>query len=93
MPLFDLTVNVVVLFILMALAALAGFALRSRQLAKKNRQIASLEKEVIVVSAEILQVQKEFCEMEMKLKDMNIPVISIRQAAKEEPPKKDGRTA
>jgi len=46
-----------------------------------------------VVSAEILQVQKEYCEMEMRLKDMNIPVISIRQAAKEEPPKKDGRTA
>jgi hypothetical protein len=93
MPVFDLTINVVVLFILMALAALTGFALRSRQLAKKNRQIASLEKEVVVVSAEILQVQKEFCEMEMKLKDMNIPVISIRQAAKEDPPKKDGRTA
>lgn len=94
MPVFDLTINVVVLFLLMGLAALAGFALRSRQLAKKSRQIATLEKEVLEISAEILQVQKEYCDLELRLKDMNIPVISIKQVAtKDEPPKKDERTA
>jgi hypothetical protein len=94
MPVFDLTINVIVLFLLMVMAALAGFALRSRQLAKKNRQIVALEKELLMLSAEILQVQKEYCDLELTLKDMNIPVISIRQAAvKEDASKKDGRTA
>lgn len=99
MPVFDLTINIIVLFVLIGLAALAGFGLRSGQLAKKNRQIAELEKEVVQVSAEILQVQKEYCELEMKFKDMSIPVISIKQAgaataavavAKDIDPQKDG---
>jgi len=94
MPVFDLTINIIVLFVLIAAAVLAGFCLRSRQLAKKNRQIAELEREVMQVSAEILQVQREYCEMELKLKDLSIPVISIRQAAtavpKENDPQKDG---
>lgn len=97
MPVFDLTMNIVVFLISIGLAALAGFGLRSRQLVKKNRQIAALEKEMLQVSAEILQVQKEYCELEMKLKNLNIPVIPIRQAAatavvavtKEMDPKKD----
>jgi len=79
MPDFDLTINIVVLFVLIGLAALTGFGFRSRQLAKKNRQIAELEKEVMQVSAEILQVQKEYCELELKIKDLNIPVIPMRK--------------
>jgi hypothetical protein len=79
MPVFDLTINIIVLLGLIGLAVLAGFGLRSKQLAKKNRQIAEMEKEVAVVSAEILQVQKEYCELELKMKDLNIPVIPIRQ--------------
>ncbi len=80
MPVFDLTINVIVLLALLGLAALTGFALRSRQLSKKDRQIMNLEKEVVEISAEILQVQKEYCELESKMKDINIPVISIRTA-------------
>ncbi len=93
MPVFDLTINIIVLFVLIGLAALAGFGLRSGQLAKKNRQIAELEREVALVSAEILQVQKEYCELEMRCKDMSIPVIPMKQAAvaitKDNDPKKD----
>ena len=85
MPLFDLTINVIVFLGLIGLAALAGFSLRSRQLAKKKRQIAELEREVLQVSAEILQVQREYCELELKIKDMSSPVISIKQATKEGP--------
>jgi len=86
MPVFDLTINVIALFVLIGLAALAGFALRSRQLSKKNRQITELEREMLQVSAEILQVQREYCELESRVKDMSIPVISIRQATKEDDP-------
>jgi hypothetical protein len=88
MLIFDLTINIVVLLILMGLAALAGFAMRSRQLAKKNRQIAELETEVAMVSAEILEVQKEYCQLESRMKDMSPPVISIKQASKEDEVKK-----
>jgi len=81
MPLFDLTINVLVLMTLIGLAGMSGFWLRSGQLAKKQRQIKELEKEVMQVSAEILNAQKERCELESRLKDMSIPVISIKQAA------------
>ena len=80
MPVFDLTINIIVLFVLLVSAMLTGFGLRSRQLAKKNRQIMALEKEVMQVSAEILQVQKEYCELESRLKNLSIPVIPIKQA-------------
>jgi len=97
MPVFDLTINIIVLFVLLALAMLAGFGLRSRQLAKKDRQIMALEKEVMQVSAEILQVQKEYCELELRFKNMSIPVIPIKQAtaatvvvSKDHDPQKDG---
>jgi len=94
MPVFDLTINIIVLFVLLALALLAGYGLRSRQLARKDRQIMELEKEVVQVSAEILQVQKEYCELELRLKDMSIPVIPMKQvtaatAAKDLDPQKD----
>jgi septal ring factor EnvC (AmiA/AmiB activator) len=96
MPVLDLTINIniTILVVLTGLAALIGFGLRSRQLAKKNRQITQLEKEVVQVSAEILQVQKEYYELELRMKDLNIPVIPIRQnvtatIAKDNDPKKD----
>ena len=88
MPVFDLTMNIVVFLALMAFAVLVGFALRSKQLAKKNREIAALEMEVIQVSAEILEVQKEYIQLESRMKDMSIPVISIKQAAKDDGPRK-----
>ena len=89
MPEIDLNINIYIFLVSMGLAALVGFGFRSRQLAKKNRQIAALEMEVMQISAEILEVQKEYCQLESKMKDMNIPVISIRQAVKEDDLKKD----
>ncbi len=91
MPSFDLTINVLVLMALIGLAGLSGFALRSRQLAKKTRQICELEKEVIVVSAEILHAQKEYCELESRLKNMSIPVISIKQVTSKDGPHDEGQ--
>jgi len=91
MPLFDITINILLLCMFMGLAVAGGFLWRSRQLKKKDRRIAELEREMLDVHAEILDVQKEYCELESKVKDLAIPVISIKQAAKEEEAKKQAK--
>ncbi len=83
MPLFDITINILVLFAIMCLSALVGFAWRSKQIRKKERRINELEREMVEVHAEILNVQKEYCELESRAKSMSIPVIPISQATKD----------
>src|SRR6187402_1259142 len=93
LPLFDITINVLLFCMIIGLAAMGGFLWRSRQLKKKDRQISELEKEMLFIHAEILDVQKEYCELESRVKDMAIPVISIKQAAKDEEIKKEGKSS
>jgi hypothetical protein len=77
MPDFDLSIDIYVLAGLMALAMLAGFLLRSHQLAKKKRRIGELEHEMIQAHAELLEIQKDYCELELKVKQEDSPVIPI----------------
>jgi hypothetical protein len=79
MPDFDLSIDIYVLAALLALAMLAGFLLRSRQLAKKKRQIVRLEREMMEAHAELLETQKDYCELEMKVKEEDSPVIPIKK--------------
>jgi hypothetical protein len=81
---FDLTMNILTFLASLGLAAVAGFLLRSRQLAKKSREIIALESEVAEISAEILEVQKEYCQLQSKTKDTKdvpSPVVSIKQVS------------
>jgi cell division protein FtsL len=99
MPLFDYSFNIdlLTLLVIIGLSVLLGFALRSRQLKKKKRQIAELEKDMMQAYAEILEIQKEYCDLESRIKDLAIPVISMKhtpkeeEKQKEEPPGKTGR--
>jgi hypothetical protein len=77
MPDFDVSIDFYVLAGMMALAAVAGFLLRSRQLAKKQRKIMQLESEVLEANAELLETQKDYCELEGKVKGEDSPVIPI----------------
>jgi hypothetical protein len=77
MPDFDLSVDIYLLAGMWALAMMAGFLLRSRQLAKKKRQIMKLESEVLAANAELLESQKDYCELEEKVKKEDSPVIPI----------------
>jgi hypothetical protein len=80
MPDFDLSIDIYVLGALLALAMLAGFLLRSHQLAKKKRRIMQLECEVMEANTELLEAQKDYCELELKVKEEeDSPVISIRK--------------
>lgn len=79
MPDFDLSIDIYVLAVMLAMAMVAGFLLRSRQLAKKKRQILKLEVEMNQAYAELLEIQKDYCELEKKVKEEDSPVISIKK--------------
>lgn len=79
MPDFDLTIDIYVLAVMLALAMTAGFLLRSQQLAKKKRQIQKLEREVEEANAELLEAQKDYCELEKRGKEADSPVIPIKK--------------
>jgi len=91
MPLFDYSFNIDVftLLVIIGLSALLGFAVRSRQLKKKNRRIAELEKDMMQAHAEVLEIQKEYCDLEARVRDLAIPVISMKHAPKEEEKQKE----
>ena len=79
MPDFDLSIDIYVLALLLLLAALAGFLLRARQLAKRKRQILGLEKDVLEANAELLESQRDYCELESRVKEGDSPVIPIKK--------------
>jgi len=85
-PIFDLSINIITLLVIIGLSVFTGFGIQRWQIAKKNRKIKDLEQEVIEVSAEILEVQKEYCELEARIKDMDlaIPVIPIKLRVRKE---------
>jgi uncharacterized protein YlxW (UPF0749 family) len=91
MPLFDLSFNIdmITLMVIIGLSVLIGFVLRSRQFGKKNKRIAELEREMMKAYAEVLTVQKEYCDLESRVKDLAIPVISMKHTAKEEEKQKE----
>jgi hypothetical protein len=81
MPDFDIPIDIYLLATLLALAMVAGFLLRGRQLVKKKRKIAQLEHEVMDANAELLEMQKDYCEMESRVARENSPVIPINKQA------------
>jgi len=92
MPDFDISIDIYLLAALLLAAVLAGFRLRSRQLAKKKRQIGELEHEMVEAHAELLELQKEYCELESKVKEEDSPVIPIQKKAGQGPVPKTGKS-
>lgn len=86
MPTFDISIDVYILLLIIAMAVMVGYLGRSRQLAKKNRRIAELEREVMQAYAELLNTQRDYCELESKVKDVTSPVIAMINNKNEEPP-------
>lgn len=86
-----LTIDVIWLGGLMAIAFIIGFSFRSQRLKKANKKIAELEKEMVLNHAEILELQKENLALQEKLKgSSNIPVIPISSKEEKKP---DNRSA
>jgi hypothetical protein len=84
MPVFDVSINILVVLPLLVIAALLGFLVRSGQLRRKKRQINELEKEMMQAYAELLETQKDYCELKARLKDEDSPVISIKETKSQE---------
>lgn len=84
MPVFDISINILVMLPLLVIAALSGFLVRSRQLRRQKRQINELEKEMMQAYAELLEAQKDYCELKARLKDEDSPVISIKETKSQE---------
>jgi hypothetical protein len=88
---YEFPLNIICSLIAVILAAIAGYSLRSSQLAKKTREIEELEREMLQAHEEILEAQKDFANLEARVRDLSSPVISMKQAsAKDDLPKKDG---
>jgi hypothetical protein len=83
---FDITMNIIVLFAIIAVSALFGFGFRRGRLAKKNSRIRQLEQEMIETHAEILELQKEFCELESRSGVQKIPQIKGTSSNRQDRP-------
>ncbi|HTQ63464.1 MAG TPA: hypothetical protein VMI12_01630 [Puia sp.] len=81
---FEFSINIIVFAIVLLVSALVGFSFRSRQMAKSRSKIEELEREILNNYAQILDLEKENTSMESKLQDIEIPVIAMKPAIKEE---------
>lgn len=88
MPTFEISINIYLFLLILITAGLLGFLQRARKLAKKDRKIAELEQEMMQAYAELLETQKEFCDLELRVKEVNSPVIAMKNNKVEDPPKK-----
>jgi hypothetical protein len=89
MPDFDISINIYLLLLLLAISTSMGFLAKSRLIARKNRKIAELEREMMQAHAELLDTQKDYCELESRVKQGDSPVISIKNNSnKQETPQK-----
>ena len=88
---FDHSLNILLVLMVAGLSCYAGWRWRSRQLVRKQRRILELEREMIQAHAELLDMQKEYCELESRIRDMAIPVISLKQVPKEDDGHKEQR--
>jgi hypothetical protein len=77
LPTFDVTLDVYLFLLFMAMAMMIGYLNRSRQLARKQRRIVALEQEMVQAHTELLESQREACELEARLQDNTNPVIAM----------------
>jgi len=68
------SINVLWLFVIAFISAIAGFYVRGDQTKKRNKQVLSLENEMLKSHEEILKLQKEI----VKLEKMNNPPYKSR---------------
>jgi hypothetical protein len=69
--------NILALLMVILFSILVGYLIQSVVIKQKNKKILRLEKEMLQAHAEILTAQKEYCDLEIRLRDMQIPVISM----------------
>jgi hypothetical protein len=71
----ELSINIVVLFVMMTMSGLAGFAVRRWHIVKIRSRLYRVENEVIRSHAEILELQKQCLCAEQQMHIISNPVI------------------
>ena len=74
----QLNINVFLLAGIVAGTGLLGFIFRSQQIASLRRKVIELENEMLSNHSEILELQRENASLEQQLKQLHIPVISMK---------------
>jgi predicted RNase H-like nuclease (RuvC/YqgF family) len=74
----DFTFNVLTLSFILLIAAIAGYAFRSRQIRKKQLKIVELRREMVSNHAHILELQKEYVALELQLRGQKTPVLPLK---------------
>jgi hypothetical protein len=74
----DVTANVYVFAAIVFASALAGFFLRTTQIARSRARIILLEQEIRDDHAEILELQRDFIALEIKMNVSKGPVIKMK---------------
>ena len=80
---FQVNVNIFLIAVLILVAAVTGYLVRSNQLNSLKKRIAESEKEILASHAEILQLQRDKIDLIKTSSEPAIPVISM-PANKEE---------
>ena len=80
----EVTLNIYLLFSVLVLSVLIGFAMRAKMISKCRAKIEELEKEIMSNYEHILELEKETLNMESHLQDIKSPVITMKAPAKEE---------
>jgi len=74
----QLNINVLLLAAMVAAAAFLGFIFRSQQIGSLRRKVIELENEMLSNHSEILDLQRENASLEQQMKQLHIPVISMK---------------
>ena len=74
----QLTINALLLVSIVTTAAFLGFIFRRRQLWSLRKQVIELENEMLSNHSEILDLQRENALLEQQIKQLHIPVISMK---------------
>jgi hypothetical protein len=83
---YSFSLNSISLLVIILFSAMAGYLSQRGQIKRKNIRIGRLEMQVLEANAEALEFQKEYCDLESRLKELKIPVISMKLSGKEEVP-------
>ena len=79
----DVTLNLMVLFPIIAFAGIIGYALRSGQIKKKQMKVVNLRREVANNHAYILELQKECVDLENKLLSAKVAELPLKSIVKD----------
>jgi hypothetical protein len=85
----QLNINVLVLGGIVVGAWLLGFLIRRAQIAVLKKKVIELENEMLSNHSEILDLQRENASLEQQMKQLHIPVISMKKTREEKSAEQD----